>query len=135
MINNQCTLNNNNCPPNSTFANNFCTCNKGFFNISGTCSQCPSGAFWSTPSQRCVYVCGVNSFYNTTVGNCTCVPSFGFGSSGTCQQCSSNYYLSNGYCVTCPVNSLYNNSAKECFCLAGFILSAQGICVAKCKSN
>lgn len=100
-------------------ADGSCQCLPGFTNYNGVCSQCPPGAFWSSASNRCVFVCGQNSAYSATANACVCLSGFGL-MGGLCQVCPSNYFISNGYCVTCPVNSNYNSKTANCDCNNGF---------------
>ena len=123
------------CPANSLWTNQGCVCASGFSNVSGTCSRCPAMAFWSSQSQVCVYVCGLNAIYNKTLSNCVCIAGFGIDASGSCQQCTNNYYLINGYCATCPNNAFYNSQAKSCQCNAGYAISQQGFCLPKCSNS
>lgn len=134
MINGICQLSTL-CPSNSSLIGQNCVCNNGFYNISGACSQCLSGAFWSAQTQKCIYVCGINSIYNQTAGRCVCNPGFGRDANGTCVVCSINYFLQNDYCVTCPVNSIYNSSSNQCVCPTGYMLTQQGNCIQKCGAN
>ena len=108
------------CPANSTRqADGSCKCDAGLTNYNGFCSKCPFGALWSSQSNTCIFVCGQNSIYNTSVGSCVCNPGYGL-QDGQCQICPSNYFISNGFCVTCPINSQINPRTNSCDCLPGF---------------
>ena len=115
-------------------ADGSCTCAPGFTNYNGVCSQCPPGAFFSSASSRCVFVCGQNAVYSAAANACICVSGYGLFS-GQCQQCPSNYFISNGYCVTCPVNSAYNPKTLSCDCASGYFTNQFGICTQKCGTN
>lgn len=135
MVNNTCQKIEISCPANSILTNQGCVCVSGFSNVSGTCSRCPAMAFWSSQSQTCIYVCGINAVYNRTLSNCVCIVGFGIDASGSCQRCTNNYYLINGYCAACPNNAFYNSQTKICQCNAGYAISQQGFCMPKCSSN
>lgn len=123
------------CPSNSARqGDGSCKCNNGFKDYNGTCSQCPSGALWSSSSKQCIYVCGQNSGYSKTSLACECNPGYGYMNS-ICQVCPSNYFIQNGYCVTCPINSNYNLNTKNCDCLPGYYTNQFGICTKKCGTN
>jgi len=123
------------CPSNSTRqADGSCKCNAGLTNYNGFCSKCPSGALWSSQSNTCIFVCGQNSIYNSSVNACVCNPGYGI-LSGQCQTCPNSYFISNGYCVTCPVNSAPNPTTNNCDCLTGFYTNQYGICTQKCGTN
>lgn len=98
------------------------------------CSKCPSGAFWSSSSNQCIFVCGQNSAYSSSAGSCVCSSGYGLLNNG-CQACPDGYFISKGYCVTCPVNSAYNSALQSCDCIAGFFTNQYGICARKCGSN
>lgn len=115
-------------------ADGSCVCDSGFTNYNGTCSKCPQGAFWSSSSSQCIYVCGQNSAYSASAGACVC--NSGFGQlNGACQACPQGYFISKGYCVTCPVNSAYNSASGNCDCISGFFTNQWGICAQKCGTN
>ena len=123
------------CPVNTIkAANGSCDCKPGFKNYGGICSQCPPGAFWSSASQKCVFVCGQNSAYSTAANACKCLDGFGL-MGGLCQECPANYFVSNGYCVTCPVNSKFNAATNNCDCNSGYFTNQFGICTQKCGTN
>jgi hypothetical protein len=60
---------------------------------------------------------------------------YGIDGSGTCQQCPSNFFVQNNYCVTCPINSNFNSTTGNCQCNAGFLTNTAGFCVKKCANN
>lgn len=123
------------CPSGSTRqSDGSCKCDAGLTNYGGYCSRCPNGAIWSAQTQSCIFVCGQNSVYNSTVGSCVCNPGFGL-INGQCSSCPNNYYISQGYCVTCPVNSAYNQAKNTCECLNGYFTNELGICTQKCSTN
>ena len=111
-----------------------CSCVPGFTNYNSVCSKCPSGAFWSSASSKCIHVCGQNSAYNMQAAKCICLDGFGL-IGGLCQACPRNYFVSNGYCVTCPVNSQFNANSGNCDCNNGFYTNEFGICSRKCGTN
>lgn len=123
------------CPAGSTRqSDGTCKCDAGLTNYGGYCSRCPNGAIWSAQTQSCIFVCGQNSVYNSTVGSCVCNPGYGLINS-QCSICPNNYYISQGYCVTCPVNSAYNQAKNTCDCLNGYFTNELGICTQKCSTN
>ena len=123
------------CPSNSTRqADGTCKCDAGLTNYNGFCSKCPPGALWSSQSSSCIFVCGQNSIYNSSVNSCVCNPGYGI-INGQCQTCPNSYFISNGYCVTCPVNSAFNPSTKNCDCQSGYYTNQFGICTQKCGTN
>lgn len=123
------------CPANSTRqTDGTCKCDAGLSSYNGVCSKCPVGALWSSSVNKCIFVCGQNAAFNTASNACACLPTFGM-IQGICQQCPSNYYVANGYCVTCPVSSTYNPKSTQCECNSGFQTSPSGICQKKCNTN
>jgi hypothetical protein len=60
---------------------------------------------------------------------------YGIDGTGTCQQCSANFFVQNNYCVTCPINSNFNSTTKNCQCNTGFLANTAGFCVKKCANN
>lgn len=111
-----------------------CVCDSGYTNYSGVCSKCPQGAFWSSSSNQCVFVCGQNSAYSSAAGACVCNSGYGlFG--GACQLCPTGYFVISGYCVTCPVNSAYSSVSGKCDCQLGYFTNQWGICTQKCGTN
>ena len=116
------------CPANSTRqTDGSCKCDAGLTNYNGFCSKCPSGALWSSQSNSCIFVCGQNSIYNSSVSSCVCLSGYGL-QNGQCQVCPDNYFISSGYCVTCPVNSVFDPKTNSCDCKAGFYTNQFGIC-------
>lgn len=135
MVNNVCQPMASRCPANSTLIRGACTCNSGFFNISGACQQCPIGSSWSSQTQRCVFVCGVNAVYNESAQSCQCRSGFGLDASENCVICGNGFSPINGYCVTCPNNAVYNATSQQCACRTGFLVNPQGFCIQKCSNN
>lgn len=115
-------------------ADGTCKCQSGLNNYGGYCSRCPNGAIWSDQTKACIYVCGQNSVYDTSLGSCVCIAGFGLNN-GQCAVCPNNYFIANGYCVTCPVNSFLNKTSNNCVCEQGFYTNQFGICTKKCGTN
>lgn len=123
------------CPSGSTRqADGSCKCNAGLTNYNGFCSRCPQGAIWSDSTKVCIFVCGQNSVYSQNVSSCVCISGFGL-MNGVCSVCPSNYFISQGYCVTCPVNSVLNAIKNTCDCQSGYYTNQFGICSKKCSTN
>lgn len=133
LINNTCRPANS-CPLNSQLIGDQCVCNAGFIRVDNFCSRCQAGAFWSTSVQKCIFVCGENSKYNTTSNRCECLPGYGIGKGRVCEVCSGQFHLFNGYCVVCPRMS-QTDARGACQCLNGFITTADGTCSPKCRST
>jgi len=135
LVNNVCQPLTPKCPANSTLVRGTCSCNSGFYNISGTCSQCPVSSYWSSQAKKCVFICGVNAVYNETAKGGQCIAGFGLDASENCVICGNGFSPINGYCATCPNNAVYNATSQQCLCKNGFLVNPQGFCIQKCSNN
>lgn len=123
------------CPPSSSRNDKGeCVCDAGLTKYGDYCAKCPLGAIFDNATQKCVYVCGENSAYNTAQSKCLCLTGYGI-TNKVCAKCPANYFVQNNYCVTCPVNSVFSATTKKCECADGFMLSKEGVCVKKCANN
>lgn len=123
------------CPPSSSRnEKGECVCDAGLTKYADYCAKCPLGAIFDNATQKCVYVCGENSAYNTVQQKCLCLTGYGI-TNKVCAKCPANYFVQNNYCVTCPVNSILSSTTKKCECADGFLLSKEGVCVKKCANN
>lgn len=112
------------CQSNQVNVNNTCQCRTGYFNISGSCSQCQNNFYYN--GAACVACANGSVTANGT--QCTCSNGF-YNISGTCKRCgtneaysnasqacicSSGYYRVSGTCQRPPTNMTYNGTAFVC---------------------
>ena len=109
------------CQANSSWQSGSCQCNQGYYNISGTCQQCPAGTVFTTG--QCVSVCSANSAW--VGGKCTCNQDY-YNISGQCKQCPTGTIYKDGSCVPiCPTNSQLVGG--KCVCNPGLV-NTSGTC-------
>jgi hypothetical protein len=70
-----------------SYRNGLCICQEGYFNISGSCGQCPAGTLFNSSTSSCLSICNPNERYNPQLRRCVCLD---------------GYYLIGTVCGVCP---------------------------------
>ena len=114
------------CPAFSTYNGSTCVCVQNYFNISGSCQQCPPGTNYN--GYQCVQsggFCPQNSFFNLSTNQCQCSTNF-YNISGVCQQCPPgsqwNGYQCSQFGGQCPANANINPLTGRCECIPNYYI-------------